>query len=451
MSDRFIICFKNNQFQLTFIFCATMVLIYSTAVTNRLQYTCSFIFKEQMQMDFEITADVEKFRQHPGVKINYSQSCIVGDEFRVDNVNLLFETAIQAQVIHCFETKGYKAFFKSSNGDFPFDIFAAVFYLLSRYEEYLPHEKDMYGRYAHENSLAFKEGFLKQPLINVWINDFAKVLKSKYPTLNIQFSIFNFIPTYDIDIAYSYKHKGLVRNAGAFIKSPSAERLKVLSGSQQDPFDAYDWMDTLHKKHKLQPVYFFLAAQKNALYDKNILPGKKAFHRLAKQHADKYETGIHPSWQSGDNFLLLKQEKKILEHIVGRHITKSRQHYIRFHLPSGYRRLMEAGVTDDYSMGYGSINGFRASVASSFYWYDLEKDEQSHLRIHPFCFMEANSFYEQKFSAHEAYEEALHYLNICKQVKGTLISIWHNNFLGTPKEFAGWRECYEKFIAQVQP
>jgi len=41
-------------------------------------------------------------------------------------------------------SKDFSAFFKSE-GDYPFDIFSAVFYLLSRYEEYLPYKKDMYG------------------------------------------------------------------------------------------------------------------------------------------------------------------------------------------------------------------------------------------------------------------------------------------------------------------
>ncbi len=426
-----------------------MVLIYSISHTPRLAYTCSFIFKEQLQQDFAITNDIEKFNRHDGAKLNYSAQRITQEEFWIENTSLIFEKDIHPQAIQCFESNGHKAFFKKNNSDFAFDIFAATFYLLSRYEEYPPHEKDMYGRYAHENSIAFKEGFLNTPLINIWIKDFAASIKAKYSMFNAQFSTFNFLPTYDIDIAYSFKHKSFQRTIGGFLKSPSVERIKVLSGSQKDPFDAYEWMDALHQKHYLKPLYFFLTAQKNALYDKNILPHNFGFLRLVKHHAGKYETGIHPSWQSGDNFLLLKQEKKILEHIVDKHITKSRQHYIRFHLPSSYRRLLEAGITDDYSMGYGSINGFRASVASSFFWYDLEKEEQSHLRIHPFCFMEANSFYEQKFSAEQAYEEMLHYLKVYKNVGGNFITIWHNHFLGTAKMYAGWRECYEKFIPQA--
>ncbi len=426
-----------------------MILIYSESTSSRLQYTCSFIFTEPVQAAFELTNDAERFKQYAGAKINYSANRVTNEELWIQSTSLLFETGIHSQPINCFEINGHKVFFKNSGGDVTFDIFAAVFYLLSRYEEYLPHEKDMYGRYAHQNSLAFKEGFLQLPLINIWVKELVAAIKKKYPTLNIQYSIFNFLPTYDIDIAYSYKYKGVVRTIGGFIKSPSAERIKVLAGAAQDPYNSYEWLDNLHEKHHLQPLYFFLVAQKNAVYDKNILPNKPAFHHLVKQHADKYATGIHPSWQSGDNFLLLKQEKKILEHLISKSITKSRQHYIRFHLPSGYRRLLEAGVTDDYSMGYGSINGFRASVASSFYWYDLEKEEQTHLRVHPFCFMEANSFYEQHFFPAQAYDELLHYYNVCKEANGEFITIWHNNFLGTDKLFAGWRECYEKFIRHI--
>jgi hypothetical protein len=65
--------------------------------------------------------------------------------------------------------------------------------------------------------------------------------------------------------------------------------------------------------------------------------------------------------------------------------------------------------------------------------------------------MDANSYYEQKQNAEQAYEELIHYLDVCKTVNGTLITIWHNNFLGTAKEFRGWKDIYENFIAQVQP
>lgn len=427
-----------------------MVLIYSASITPRLQFICSFIFKELMGVVVDITTEVETFRQYTGVKINYAPFQISNEELRIENTQLLFENDIHPQAIDCFDNNGYKAFFKTADSDFPFDIFAAGFYLLSRYEEYLPHQQDMYGRYAHENSLAFKEGFLNQPLINIWVNDLAMTLQRKFSIFKAQFSRFNFQPSYDIDIAYSYQHKGFERTVGGFIKSPSTERLKVLAGLQADPFDVYNWLDELHEKYLLAPVYFFLVAEKNGQYDKNILPYTAAMQQLIHKHALKYAIGIHPSWQSGDDDQWLSNEITLLTTSSKKNITQSRQHYIRFNLPDGYRRLIAAGITDDYSMGYGSINGFRASVATGFYWYDLAAEEQTSLRIHPFCFMDANSFYEQKLSAQQAYEELMHYYTACKNVNGTLISIWHNNFLGTDPQFAGWKTCYEKFIAQVQ-
>ncbi len=403
-----------------------------------------------MGIDFKLTIDSEKFKSHTGPKINYSNSKLSQDEFHISNHPLLFESGIKPQQINCFVTTNNKAFFKTENSDFPFDILAATFYLLSRYEEYLPHEKDMYGRYDYVNSLANKEDFLNLPLVNIWMLKLAEALKLKFPSLHIQLPTFNFQPTYDIDIAYAYKHKGLLRNIGGFLKSPSAERINVLAGNSKDPFDCYDWLHQFHQQNSLQPVFFFLAAQANGKYDKNILPHNDAMWKLIKQHAKKYSIGMHPSWQSGDDKSLLKKEKEQLEAMAETEINQSRQHYIRFNLTEGYSRLLAAGITDDFSMGYGSINGFRASVSSTFYWYNLEKEEQTTLRIHPFCFMDANSFYEQKQDTRQTAEELKHYLQVCKQVNGTLITIWHNNFLGTTTAFNGWRELYEEFIAQVR-
>ncbi|MEO5890025.1 MAG: hypothetical protein ABIQ31_07200 [Ferruginibacter sp.] len=426
------------------------LLLHASSISPRLQYICDFIFKEIMLADVRITTNQEQFDSSTGIKIKYANESNVADHFTIGNHGLLFETNIREQKIQCFELTDFKAFFKTETGDYPFDIFSASFYLLSRYEEYLPHKKDSYGRYAHENSLAFKENFLHLPIINIWVNHFIKMLQEKYPGMQVSLPPCTFFPTYDIDMAFSYKHKGWLRNIGGFFKSPSLGRIRVLLGLKKDFFDSYEWLDELHSRHNLQPLYFFLIAAKNSRYDKNVLPGKKAMRHLVQQHANKYPAGIHPSWQSGDQPGLLKKEKELLETISEQPVTKSRQHYIRFNLPEGYRQLPGHGITDDYSMGYGSINGFRASVASSFNWFDLQKNEPALLRVHPFCYMDANSFYEQKYSAEEAFSELLQYYAICKKVKGQMISIWHNNFLGTDPQFKGWREIYEQFIIEVQ-
>ncbi len=430
------------------------MIVFANTITDRLRYITEFIGIEITGKAFYLSNDLSEFKNHPGPKINYSNEQIPGDSFHIQPHTLLFERGIREQSIDYFELNGTKGFFKT-DGETGFDIFAAAFYLLSRYEEWLPHKKDSYGRYAHENSLAFKENFLQVPLVNAWLQQFKERLRKRFPSLNVAASRFDFLPTYDIDEAYSFSNKSRWRSTGGAIKdilkgnfSRFRLRRAVLKGRSKDPFDSYDWLDGLHEKAQLKPRYFFLVADKIGKYDRNILPTEAALRAIIRRHADKYMIGVHPSWQSGDNPSLIKNEKATIENAAGVTVTSSRQHFIRFSLPQTFRHLIDAGIREDFSMGYGSINGFRASVASPFYWYDLEKEMKTKLKLYPFCFMEANSFYEQKYDPQQALAEMVHYYKIIKHVGGQMITIWHNTFLGTEPRFAGWREVYERFIRE---
>lgn len=432
-----------------------MLLLYSPSISPRLKYISDFIGKELTGKPFELTAEAHRYEQHTGPRINYSPTPFPADRAWLRPHEILFETGIRPQQPGCFQQDGVTAFFKT-DGDFPFDIFAASFYLVSRYEEYLPHKKDMYGRYAHENSLAYTEGFLDQPLVNTWLLRFGAFLKQTYPDLVIRQPKFQFIPTYDIDEAYSFRYKGWRRSAGAALRDllqgnmkRFALRRRVLNNKEEDPFDSYAWMDNLHRPYSCKPRYFFLVPAKTGKHDHNILPGETAYHTLIRRHTDKYKVGVHPSWQSGDHPALLSEEIRTIEQITQLKVDSSRQHFIRFTLPGTFRRLIEAGIREEFSMGYGSINGFRASVASPFYWYDLEKEQASPLLLYPFCYMEANSYYEQKQSPADALGEMRHYYHTVKKAGGTLITIWHNTFLGTDAKFKSWREAYLQFFHEV--
>jgi hypothetical protein len=429
--------------------------IYSHSITPRLNYIVDFL-SHYYGLPFTLTSDEEKYaKANAGCKINYSYHQIITGEIWIHPHALLFESAVHPVKVECFQHNHYKAIFKTE-GDIGFDLFAAIFYLINRYEEYLPHKKDAYGRYAHENSLAFREQFLQLPLVNIWLEDFRKLLIEKNASFTNHDSSFTFQPTYDIDIAWSYRNKGFKRNAGVILKlffsgqwGHLSQRIKVLRKKMQDPFDAYEWMNELHKQQSLKPIYFFLIAQQKGRYDKNIDAGNEDFKQLVCTTAEKYKIALHPSWASGDTPALLAKEKKWLEQLAQQPIDTSRQHYIRFHLPDTYRNLLAAGIVNDYSMGYGSINGFRASIASPFFWYDLKREEQTHLLVHPFCFMDANAYYEQKLNTGEALQELMHYYQAVKDVNGTLTTIWHNNFLGTASEFQGWREVYLEYVEMV--
>lgn len=430
-----------------------MPLLYTEQTSPRLEYITNFI-QSIIGETISITTDKELFTQADDVKISYTNEAICNKAYHIQPQGLLFQNTIEPIDIKVTTCRQLICFFASQNDSHGFDIFSAIFYLITRYEEYLPHEKDSYGRYAHTNSVAYQHQFLHLPLVNIWLNDFAKQLQSQFSPFTIHFSPFTFTPTYDIDIAYAHQYQSIVKNIGGFFKDlmrgdfeKVIERANVYSGTAKDPFDTYEWLDDLHQKHHLQPIYFFLLAAKRGIYDKNISPTAKGMQQLIKQHHSKYTVGIHPSWQSGDNDALLQQEKQTLEHITQETCIKSRQHYIRLSLPETYRRLIKIGITNDYSMGYGSINGFRASVASPFYWFGLERNEATNLLVHPFCWMDANSYFEQQLSADEAFVELLDYYNVVKQIGGNCSIILHNSFLTEQPQWLPWRKMYERFLA----
>jgi len=432
-----------------------MLLLYSETISPRLQYIVNFFSQELFDQPIECTTDKGEYLLYQGPKLNYSSEELITHEFQIIPVPLLFEKGIRHQHIRCFEVNYHKAFFET-RGHLHFDVFAAAFYLLSRYEEYLPHEKDEYGRYAHHQSLAYREGFLHQPLINIWLQEFRRALQEVFPAMTFRRNQFANMLSYDIDIAYSYLHKGLWRNLGGTLRSVfkgqwslAVERWQVLTGRKKDPFDCFEWLDALHLYCRLKPYYFFLVARNPSRYDKNVSTSSRKFRELVEYYASNFNTGIHPSWQSGDDEALLKEEIEWLEVVADKKILASRQHYLRFTLPETFRKLAARGIRKDFSMGYGTINGFRASVCSSFHWYDLEREQISPLVLYPFCFMDANSFYKNRQTPQEAYDELMRLYNSVKKVNGMLITIWHNHLLGSDRNTAGWNEMFEVFMKQT--
>ena len=424
------------------------MLIYTSHTSSRLSYIGGTL----LHAEVAFTGSKEKFLAHNGAKINYSNENFCGDALWVVPYGLLGETTIREQKMECTDWEGLKMFF-STAGDIPFDIFSASFYLLSRYEEYLPHELDDYGRYAHTNSIAYKEGFLTIPLVNLWMNKLGFILRSKFSGFRFPVSDFRFVPTYDVDLAYSYLHHSLLRNVFGFYRDllqgkfeKVAERANVYSGSKPDPFDVYNWMDELHEKYQLHPVYFFLLAEKRKGVDKNINPHTKGMQQLMERHVKLYATGIHPSWQSGDNDEVLKTEIGLLERVRKTKVDKSRQHYLRMALPHTYRKLIAAGIADDYSMAYGTVNGFRASYVLPFRWFDLEQNIITSLTVHSFCYMDSTAVFQQRETEEEALAELQHYFNIVKSVNGELITLFHNDFLTEQPEWIGWRKMYANFL-----
>jgi hypothetical protein len=406
-----------------------------------------------MGVDIDFTSNAEDFLAFQGIKINYSEQQL-NNELFFCAAGLLTETNIQTQNLKFIDFEDNAAFFPLLNkkSAMPFDPFAAGFYLVSRYEEYLPYIKDLHGRFSAEQSIAHTHYFLKKPMLNIWAIHIAALIKNKYPDFKTTDKKFEFIPTIDIDSAYAYKLKGIIRSIGGYLKSlrnidikEVIERTKVLSGLSRDHFDTYDFQFRMQEKYKLHPIYFILFAEYGD-YDKNIPVNNRKFHSLIKMLGDEAEVGIHPSFASNNNTKILKQEIERLSLVLNRQITKSRQHFLKLEMPHTYRNLIELDITDDYTMGYASDVGFRASICTTYNFYDLEADTATNLLIHPFAFMEGTL--RDYLNIHA--DKALHYIkpliDEVKAVNGTFICLWHNESLSNQRRWVGWHQVYEETI-----
>ncbi len=429
-----------------------MILVYSEEITPRIEYIFQLIFVQILRVEVSFTTNSHEFLYSESPKINYSQKKF-GDEIYINPHGLLSQKNIETVEIKTVKFNKETFFFESSpDSVFPFDMFAASFYLLTRYEEYFETELDKFGRFPANKSILVELNLIKKPVVDNWAKWLAKIINEKYPQITFIKWRFKFISTIDIDNAWAYLNKGFWRTYGALAKSllkgnfsEFKSRVRVLKGKEKDPYHTYEYLDTFFTNNEEKLKFFFLLGDYGK-FDKNVSHENLGFQKLIQRISKEYEIGIHPSYAGfmhGCHGKVIK-EKERLEKIVETKITKSRQHYLNLIFPKTYQNLIKAGITEDYTMGFADQIGFRAGTCTPYYFYDLEKEAKTDLLIIPFQVMDGTLLHYLKLSADEAFAEIEKIMREVKEVGGTFVSIWHNETVNDLGEWKGYREVFEK-------
>ena len=291
-----------------------MILIYSEEITSRLNYIANLIFTQILKVEISFTTNSSEFIKSDLPKLNYSVKKF-NDEFYIKPYPLLFSKELINPDFDSVWYNGEEYFFESSkDSEFPFDPLAASFYLVTRCEEYFETERDKFNRYSPEKSILFKNNLLKKPVVNIWANLIAEKLSEKFPKLVFSELKFEFYSTVDIDNAWAYLHKGFWRSSGALFKAivngrfmEANGRIKVLLGSEKDPYDTYNFINSVFKGNEKKVRFFFLLGN-YARYDKNISHRNRHFRKLIQTINKNYTIGIHPSFLSDKK----KESKPVL-------------------------------------------------------------------------------------------------------------------------------------------
>ena len=428
-----------------------MITVFTTEITNRLRYIFQLYFEELLQVPVLLVTDVHEFEQAQGPRLNYSKKDFALGQLNLRPHALLFQRTINYQDLTAVPFRQERYFFKSSDDSFlPFDPFAAGFFLVSRYEEYLERQLGKHRRYPSRHSVLFRQQLLCRPVVNEWALLLAQEIQSSFPEFSYKKTMFDFLTTIDVDNAWAYKNKGWFRVVAASLKAllrgrhqTNVKRFRVLTGKDPDPYDTYDYIDQCYAGNK-EHLHFFFLVGRGGRYDRNVSPRNENLRNLIRRLSGAYAVGLHPSYRSSRMGSELRHEKGVLEEILGHSVDASRQHFLRIELPKTYRRLLKAGIKTDYTMGYADCIGFRAGIASPFYFYDLKYDEKTSLRLVPLSVMDVTLKKYLDLSPEQAWDEIRKIMLEVKKYGGTFVSLWHNEALSNQGEWAEWLPVFEK-------
>lgn len=345
------------------------------------------------------------------------------------------------------------------------DILASAYFMLTRYEEIRRREiRDAYGRFPGKESIPYKAGFIHRPIVDEYGKLLRKWLRQAQVKLTpeAQPGIRKVWLTHDVDAPfYCRTFRNLMREsikgAGLF------KAWKIYKGAlEKDPFYTFPWL--LQKgnelKNKIGSKHYdsilFMKGGGSSSHDKPrySLQGKdfQELIRLCKTH--KVKIGLHSSFDAGKEPERISYEKDLVEKHTGIKITCNRHHYLSTREPEDFEWLEKAGITDDFTMGYADIAGFRLGTCRPVNWIDPQKKRISSLKLHPLIIMDC-TLSENNYM-HLSYEEAFAYcLSIIEQtahVNGELILLWHNDIIAHPNPASSnWhKKLFEALLIKLE-
>ncbi|MFT4696988.1 MAG: hypothetical protein ACI9SJ_000104 [Flavobacteriaceae bacterium] len=424
-----------------------MLLIYTQKITPRFTYVFKHICTRILGIEIKFTNAIETFIAEEGPKLSYGKQPL-GNELFLQSHIILSHQGIESVELTVKNWEETKCFFQvSDKSALPFDIFSASFYLLSRYEEYLPHVKDEQGRFPASESLAFKEDFLQYPVIDIWAYKFKEVLSESFPALVFLKKTMEIHNLIEASNPYAFKEKGLLKSIIGYTKdslkfriSKNFRRTKVLLGIKEDPFNTFEWVVSLIKNSSTKLTVFFLMGNDLNYYE-GINTQKKKYRMLIKFLSDYKNIGLIFSSISLLNINAIKKEKEQLESIINSELTNSVNKGYYVNLPDFYRNLIEVEVERDFTMVYEEYIGFRASTCTPFLFYDLDYEIKTPLVIHPIA-LTTSSFKNKK--SEDIKDLILEVKDSVSQVNGTFSIFFTNLDFIDIKKNKVWRFLFSE-------
>lgn len=341
------------------------------------------------------------------------------------------------------------------------DLIASTYFLISRYEEYINpnNNRDTHGRYIGKQSIPAKANFIHRPIVEEYGELLRKLLQQTNITLSpIPQQINHIYLTHDVDSITNYRRlRGFLGGTYRSIVKRTESLttiLKSLFNINHDPAYTFPWI--LQQDNQLPEatqIYFIKATHNAKGFDRPTynLIGKNFIH-LKKEILKSSPNaifGLHASYRSGNTPDIIVEEQKLLQYAIeNQRITTSRHHYLRSLQPNDMETLIDARITDDYTMSYADIAGFRLGTCRAVRFINPSTRKLTSLTLHPLTIMDCSLTHEKYMGLN--YKESLLYAqNLIEQTKkynGDLCLLWHNTIFSEKKH----KNLYYQLIQILQ-
>ena len=412
------------------------LIVYSPLLTSRIKYIFNFIFKDILKTEVEFTGNKDYFLQSENAKISYADEPL-GDELHFKSSSLLLSNKVEEIGLKTTMFGEYIVPFPVQQSALPFDVFAASFFLISRYEEYL-HQKKSDQDFKAKSSHQTKWRILNRPIIDEWALILKNMIRKKYPALQFQDKkflnqpIINFTLKPDVPLKFFPKTKFIINAVFNKEQKYLSHIFDNLTGLGLNEEKVMAQLDQL--LHKTKAVYFI-----NFPED---IKNKLNYSKASKFLKGRAVGLLRPCTHDKDQSVLINGLKKLKKINAGNVNLMSQQLEV-LKLPTCYLQLLSAGITSDYSMGYADTLGFRAGTCTPFCWYDLQLEKITPILVKSYCINDSTLQYLSVAEAKKAIED---YIDAVKLVDGDFYSSWQLKSLSENAKFKKWKSVFHDML-----
>jgi len=289
------------------------------------------------------------------------------------------------------------------------DLIYNTFFFISRAEEVLNTQRDehhrflaRYSRYSHTD--------WQTPLLDEYSDLLLRLLHLPQPQPGFSAVYL----THDIDTLTQYRHlRGAI---GGILRGHVQEVLAAWKDIHKDPVYTFPWL--IEQEKGFDTIYFIKHTS-----------GRGVDYPQYCLHGRDFRTTVHLLQQTGATLGIHSSAYASYPLPKG---TIHRSHYLSCSI-SRMQQLVDSGYTDDYTMGFADLAGFRLQTTRPVRWINPYTLHLSPLTLHPLTIMDctlSNANY-MNLNEDDAFVCAKELIETVRHHHGEVNLLWHNSIFGT--------------------